>query len=156
MTNPGNNPFPPTPAPTSPYLYLAVIRRTTDFILGQSLGNGTLLTGTNKTVVVPEGNNLVLEMEMNMEVSFASIAAVGFLARIDGSTVQQSWSETGSAHDRTNVVCKYTTPVTSGASHDLAANIYNTSANNLTIPANRCQVSYKIYEAPALTTIEDF
>ena len=91
-----------------------------------------------------------------MEVSFASIAAVGFLARIDGLTVQESWSETGSAHDRTNVVCRFFTSVTSGASHDLAVNIFNTSANTLTIPANRCQVSYRIYEAPELTTIEDF
>jgi hypothetical protein len=101
MVNPGNDPFPPS---ISPYLYMAVMRRTTAFTLGQSLGFGTLLPGTNKTVVVPAGNNLVLEMDMNMEVSFASIGAVGFVARIDGSTVQESLSETGSAHDRLAIV----------------------------------------------------
>lgn len=155
MTNPGNNPF-PSSSTESPYLYLAVMRRTSNFLVGQSLSPGTLLTGTDKTVVVPPGNNLILEMEMNMEVSFPAVAVVGFIARIDGATVQESLSETGSAHDRTNLICRYATRVTAGSSHDLAVNIYNSSTGTLTIPGNRCLVTYKIYEAPENATVEDF
>jgi hypothetical protein len=136
----------------SPYAYYAAIERPSGANLSfASTGiNGTLITGTDKTITVPSGygNQMIMELEITGELVLNAVGICGLILAVDNSIVFEQYQETSTGVDRHPISLRHTQLVNEGQSYDVESRAYCSVASATLIIARRWQAVYKLGPIP--------